>query len=99
MTIRPSPRWAIDTGPVLHETRVMKNVTVTLDQETARWARIEAARRDISVSSLLRDLLREHMGGRESYAGAMERYLSREPRKLGGSRSTREDLHDRAGLR
>jgi plasmid stability protein len=78
----------------------MKNVTVTLDEETARWARIEAARKDTSVSSLLRDLLREHMGGRESYAGAMERYLSREPRKLGGGpRPTREELHDRAGLR
>ncbi|HET9672657.1 MAG TPA: hypothetical protein VFQ40_07390 [Actinomycetota bacterium] len=33
----------------------MKNVTVTLDDETARWVRIEAARRDESVSSLLRE--------------------------------------------
>ena len=77
----------------------MKNVTVTLDEETARWARIEAAQRDVSVSSLLRDLLREHMGSRESYAGAMERYLSREPGTLGGPRASREELHDRAGLR
>jgi plasmid stability protein len=77
----------------------MKNVTVTLDEETARWARVEAARRDLSVSSLLRELLREHMGGRESYSGAMERYLSREPQKLGGPRPSREELHDRAGLR
>ena len=77
----------------------MKNVTVTLDEETARWARIEAARRDVSVSSLLRDLLHDHMRSRESYAGAKERYLSREPRKLGGLRPSREELHDRAGLR
>lgn len=77
----------------------MKNVTVTLDEETARWVRIEAARRDESVSSLLRELLREHMGGRESYAGAMERYLGREPANLGGPRPSREELHDRAGLR
>jgi hypothetical protein len=77
----------------------MRNVTVTLDEETARWVRVEAARRDTSVSSLLRELLLEHMGGRESYAGAMERYLSREPRTLGGSRPTREELHDRARLR
>jgi plasmid stability protein len=77
----------------------MRNVTVTLDEETARWARIEAARRDMSVSSLLRDLLREHMGGRESYAGAMERFLSRQPRKLGRPLPSRDDLHDRAGLR
>ena len=84
---------------MVHETRVVKNVTVTLDEETARWVRIEAARRDESVSSLLRDLLREHMAGRESYAGAMERYLGRVPRKLGGVRPGREELHDRAGLR
>jgi hypothetical protein len=77
----------------------MKNVTVTLDEETARWARIEAARRDVSVSSLLRDLLHDHMGGSESYAGAQERYLSRGPRKLGGPRPSREELHDRVGLR
>jgi plasmid stability protein len=77
----------------------MKNVTVTLDEETAKWARVEAARRDVSVSSLLRDLLREHMGGRESYAGAMERYLGRAPRKLGGPLPSREELHDRADLR
>ena len=77
----------------------MKNVTVTLDEETARWARIEAARRDESVSSLLRGLLLEHMGGRESYAGAMERYLGRAARDLGGTRPTREELHDRARFR
>ncbi len=76
----------------------MRNVTVTLDEETARWARMEAARRDVSVSSLLRELLREHMGGRVAYAGAMERYLSRSPGNLGGRRPTREELHDRAGL-
>jgi len=78
----------------------MRNVTVTLDEETARWARIEAARRDLSVSSLLRELLREHMGGRESYAGAMERYLGRASGQLSsGPRPSREELHDRAGLR
>lgn len=40
----------------------MRNVIVTLDEETARWARIEAARRDMSVSSYIRQLLRERMG-------------------------------------
>ena len=38
--------------------RRLKNVTVTLDEETARWARVEAARRDTSVSRLLGHLLR-----------------------------------------
>lgn len=79
----------------------MKNVTVTLDEETARWARIEAARREISVSSLLRELLRDSMGGQAAYAGAMDRYLSRSGSDISGGQSyrRREDLHDRAALR
>ncbi len=79
----------------------MKNVTVTLDEETALWARIEAAKRDISVSSLLRELLREHMGGQLSYDQAMERYLSRPGRALSGGEAypNREELHERADFR
>jgi hypothetical protein len=80
----------------------MKNVTVTLDEETALWARLEAARRDISVSSLIRQLLTDHMGGQVAYAGAKDRYLSRQPTTLskpGGRYPSREELHDRAGLR
>jgi hypothetical protein len=79
----------------------VKNVTVTLDEETATWARLEAARRDISVSSLLRDLLREAMGGQEAYASARARYRSRGPYEAssGAPYPSREELHDRAGLR
>lgn len=79
----------------------MKNVTVTLDEETALWARLEAARRDVSVSSLLREILRERMGGQVAYEGAKQRYLSRQPTPLKrrGSYAAREELHDRAGLR
>jgi hypothetical protein len=77
----------------------VRNVTVTLDDETARWARIEAARRDMSVSSLLRELILEHMGRREAYEGAMVRFLSRPPAKLSGRLPTREEIHDRARLR
>ena len=77
----------------------MKNVTVTLDDETARWARIEAARRDVSVSSFLRDLLKERMTTQEGYADAMKRYLERPASNLGGPLASRDELHDRAGLR
>jgi plasmid stability protein len=77
----------------------MKNVTVTLDEETARWARIEAARRDVSVSSFLRELLKERMATEEGYEDAMRRYLSRPQVPLGTPRPTREEVHDRAGLR
>ena len=39
----------------------MKNVTITLDEEVARWARIRAAERDTSLSRLVGKLLREKM--------------------------------------
>lgn len=79
----------------------MRNVTVTLDEETARWARIEAAQREMSLSSFIRQLLRERMGGQVAYAGAKSRYLSRADSNLseGGVYPAREELHDRVGLR
>ena len=77
----------------------MKNVTVTLDAETARWARIEAARRDMSVSKFLRDLLQERMAGSVEYERSKERYLARRGKNLGGRLPTRDEVHDRAGLR
>jgi hypothetical protein len=43
--------------------RRLKNVTVTLDPETARWARIEAAKGDTSVSRLIGEILQREMEG------------------------------------
>jgi hypothetical protein len=40
----------------------LRNVTVTLEEDVAQWARIEAARQDTSVSRLLGELLKEQMG-------------------------------------
>jgi hypothetical protein len=79
----------------------MRNVTVTLDEESARWARLEAARRDMSVSSLIRHLIAEQMGGQAAYDGAKARYLARSPGRLSDGKPypRREDLHERAGLR
>jgi len=79
----------------------MKNVTVTLDDETARWARVEAARQDISVSALLREVLERAKAAHESYPEAMHRYRSRAavPLKKRGGYPPREELHDRSGLR
>jgi hypothetical protein len=79
----------------------MGNVTVTLDEETARWARIEAARRNVSVSSLIRSLLEQSRAGQKSYDATMRRYLARPARVIssGGPYPTREELHDRPGLR
>ena len=39
----------------------LRNITITLEEELARWARIEAARSDTSVSRLLAEILRERL--------------------------------------
>ena len=82
--------------------RKLKNVTVTLDRDTARWARVEAARRNTSVSRMLGDLLRREMEEDAEYSAAMARYLAQEPGHhpaAAGERPTRDDLHDRDVLR
>lgn len=76
----------------------MKNITVTVDDETYRKARIKAAERDTSVSALVKQFLNRLAAG-ESQA---ERLLSDE-RALreriqnfrAADRLSRDELHDR----
>ena len=89
---------------MVHYFRVMRsklrNITITLDEALARWARIEAARQDVSVSRLLADLLRAHMTDQEEYDLAMREALAREPFfRSTGPYLTREEAHDRNRLR
>lgn len=60
----------------------LKNVTITLEEAVARWARIRAAERDTSVSRLVGELLRDKMLEEHSYEAAMREYLARPARKL-----------------
>jgi len=88
----------VDTKIVLHYNRDMRNVTITLDEEVARWARIKAAELDTSVSRLVGDMLREKMLDEQSYQTAMQRFLSKQPRQLsepGVVYPKREELHER----
>ncbi|MFP4615128.1 MAG: DUF6364 family protein [Thiohalorhabdus sp.] len=76
----------------------MKNVTISLDEETARWAKVWAAEHDTSVSKLVGDLLRQRMQEDAEYRAAMERYLSRGAWPLGepGKKlPSRDELHER----
>jgi len=78
----------------------LRNITITLDESLARWARIEAARKDVSVSRLLADILHAQMTGEEEYDQAMREALAREPFfKSTGPYLTREDAHDRDRFR
>lgn len=80
----------------------MKNVTITLEEEVAHWARIRAAERNTSVSRLVGEMLREKMAGDQAYEAAMTAYLSRKLAILSDRRRpypSRDALHDRTGLR
>jgi hypothetical protein len=71
-------------------TNRLRNVTVTLEEDVAQWARIEAAKRDTSVSRLLGELLKERMeklSAHRSVSDAAERLASfgeRHKLSLGG---------------
>jgi len=57
----------------------LRNLTVTLEENVARWARLEAARKETSVSRLLSEILKERMLEKDGYEGAMRRALKRKP--------------------
>lgn len=54
----------------------MKNVTITLEDDVAQWARIWSAKHNSSVSKLLGSVLKEKMQQEEGYELAMQQYLS-----------------------
>ena len=75
-------------------------VTVTLEENVARWARLEAARRGTSVHSLLSGILKEHIVEEYDYKRAMRRAFARKPfLKKDGRYLSREEIHDRTHLR
>jgi hypothetical protein len=55
----------------------MKNVTVTMEDSVAEWARLEAARRNTSVSRLIGQMLAEKMRHDDAYERAMNEWLQR----------------------
>jgi hypothetical protein len=78
----------------------LHNVTISLEGRVACWARMEAARQDTSLSRLLAGILKERMHDEESYDAAMRQALARRPfLRTNGQDLSREEAHDRAGLR
>ncbi len=53
----------------------MKNVTVTMEDSVADWARMEAARRNTSVSKLVGEMLAEKMRHDDAYERAMSEWM------------------------
>lgn len=80
----------------------MKNVTITLDEETAARARVEAAERNMSLSRYIGEVLREQMRGSDRYEQAMRSFFALKPIPLKGPPQKypkREELYDRPVFR
>lgn len=71
----------------------MRNVTVTMEESVAEWARIEAARRNTSVSRLIGELLAEKMRHDDRYERAMREALTFEPLPFTAPYAPREDIY------
>lgn len=60
----------------------MKNITITVDDEVARWAKVWAAKHNSSVSRLLGEVLEQRMRQESDYEAAMKRFLRKKPVRL-----------------
>ncbi|MBI3376647.1 MAG: hypothetical protein HY017_33440 [Betaproteobacteria bacterium] len=80
----------------------MKNITITLDEQAAAWARVQAAERNMSLSRYLGEMLHGKMRHSREYEEAYKAFLAEKPVRLKGPGErylTREEVNDRAALR
>lgn len=76
----------------------MANLTITLDPELLRRARIRAAELGTSVNAVLRDFMRSWAGESSAKGDAVRSLLARSRRarsRRAGRRWTRDELHER----
>jgi len=76
---------------------VLKNVTITLSEETAHWARKKAAEENTSVSKLVGRMLEEQMRRTDDYWRAYARWkkIGPIPGMDASERGSRESIHER----
>jgi hypothetical protein len=75
----------------------MKNVTITLEDDVLRWAKVWAAGHDTSVSRMLGEELRRKMLSEQKYEIARQRFQSKEAKELkpaNASYPPRESLYE-----
>ncbi len=75
----------------------MKNVTISMADELAEWARVEAAQAGQSLSSWLADQLKRLRGGQSDLETEMAAFLATPEASMsdGGRTFVREDVYDR----
>jgi hypothetical protein len=76
----------------------MKNVTITVDEDVLRWAKVWAASHDTSVSRMLGEELRRKMLLEKQYERAKKRFQAKTPQLLkpaNTSYPSRDSLYER----
>jgi len=76
----------------------VKNVTITVEDKVLEWARVEAARRNTSVSRMLGELLADKMRHDDAYERAHQEWKADRVRFNSGGQPLprREELYERA---
>lgn len=74
---------------------VLKNITITVSEEAALWARRKAAEENTSVSKLVGKMLEREMRLKEDYWKAFERLKAITIPGASKDRLTREESHER----
>jgi hypothetical protein len=75
----------------------MENVTLSLDDDVARWAQSRAEETKTTLVQFLEQVLRDQAEEDAIYKAAMERYFSLQPTRISenGRYPKREELYDR----
>jgi hypothetical protein len=75
----------------------MKNLTITLDESTLAWARVEAAKRNSSVSRMVGEMLTAKMREEDEYTRAQQGWLDKQRvwRSDGSAYPSREQTYER----
>lgn len=80
--------------------RNLRNLTITVTDEVARWARLKAAHGNKSVSRMVGEMLTGTMREEEGYERAMEQFLAAKPGRISNGRyPSRDEIHERSRLR
>lgn len=71
----------------------MKNVTITLDERAAAWARVRAAEAGTSLSRFVGEMIHKQMRHSREYEVAMRAAMAQKPMKFVGAYLKRDELY------
>jgi plasmid stability protein len=77
----------------------MANLTIAVDEDSLKKARIRALREGTSVNAILRDFLESYAGSQRERRDAVNKILSisgASKARRGGAHWSREELHERS---